>query len=437
MSKQRVSVIGAGLAGVEASLQLAKRNVQVDLYEMKGIRLNPVQKLKTFAELVCSNSFRSDQLENAAGLLKSELRLLGSEVMLAADRFRIPAGSALAVDRNAFSEYLTDRIKSEPLIRIIEKEVVEIPEGVVIVASGPLSSDPLAKTLRKLTGEESLYFYDAVAPIIDFTSIDMEKAYFKNRYDKGDGKYINCPMTRAEYDSFHEAVLTAECVESKDFEEKIFEGCMPFETMARRGYDTLRYGPMKPVGLAQEGKDKPYAVVQLRQDNLAGSLYNIVGFQTHLTFPEQKRIIRMIPGLENARIVRYGVMHKNIFVNSPATLTATYQLKKHPDIFIAGQLSGVEGYVESIGSAMVAQYNAYRRINGLEQKEFPQETMIGAQAFYLANADPKHFQPMNANFGLMMSLEAKHRKHERKTLFANRSIEAIKSFMEMNDFDKQ
>ncbi len=434
MQEPRVSVVGAGLAGVEVSLQLAKSGIGVDLYEMKTIRKNPVQKLDSFAELVCSNSFRSDQLDNAAGLLKQELRMLDSQIMEMADHFRIPAGSALAIDREKFSQGLTGQIRTNPFIRVFEREVTSIPEGIVVLATGPLTSDRLARAIGRLTGRESLFFYDAVAPIVEFDSIDMEKAYFKNRYDKGDGKYINCPMTKAEYDLFHEALINAQCVQVKDFEARIFEGCMPVETMAKRGYDTLRYGPMKPVGLEKEGEKRPYAVVQLRQDNLAGSLYNIVGFQTHLTYPEQKRIIHMIPGLEAAKIVRYGVMHKNIYVDAPRVLTDTYQLKENPHIFVAGQLSGVEGYVESVGSAMVVAHNIARLLSGKRPEAFPVVTILGAQAHYIANAEPGRFQPMNANFGLLPPLEEKHRKSDRKHLLANRSLEAMKEFMEMNLF---
>ncbi len=435
LNKLKVSVIGAGLAGVEASLQLAKRNVQVSLYEMKKIKRSPAHSLETFAELVCSNSFRSNQIENACGLMKAELRLLGSEVIKAADKYQIPAGSALAVDRDLFSEYLTSQIRRNPLITVYDEEMDHIPDGITIIATGPLTSEALIEKIIALTGEGSLYFYDAVAPIIDFESIDMDIAYFKNRYDKGEGKYINCPMTKEEYDIFYAELIKAQCAIIKDFELKVFEGCMPFEEMAKRGYQTLLYGPMKPVGLEKTGEKRPFAVVQLRQDNMAGSLYNIVGFQTHLTFKEQKRIISLIPGLKNAQIVRYGVMHKNTFVNAPHVLDATYQMKHHPDKFIAGQLSGVEGYVESIGSGLIAGINAAKLIRGQQPIAFPKDTALGSQADYIANADPKLFQPMNANFGLFPPFELKRSKKDRKSLMTKRSLDSIIRMLEMNDID--
>jgi len=428
-------VIGAGLAGVEASLQLAKRNIPVNLYEMKKIRKSPVHVRDTFAELVCSNSFRSDQLENAVGLMKEELRRLGSFVIGAADKFRIPAGSALAVDRELFSEELTDLVRSNPLITVHDVEMDQIPEGIVIIATGPLTSDGLVERIRELTGEEALYFFDAVAPIVEFDSIDMKIAYYKNRYDKGDGKYINCPMNKDEYDRFYDAVINAKAVETKAFEMRVFEGCMPFEEMAKRGYHTLLYGPMKPVGLEQPDTKRPYAVVQLRQDNRAGSLYNIVGFQTHLTFGEQKRIINMIPGLAQARIVRYGVMHKNIFVNAPKVLSATYRMKAYPRIFIAGQLAGVEGYVESVASGLIAGINAAKLFREEAPVVFPKATAIGSQADYIANAEPDHFQPMNANFGLFPPIEGKYRRREKKQAYANRSLDTISAILEMKAID--
>ncbi len=433
---QRVIVIGAGLAGVEASLQLAKRNVAVTLYEMKPNTKSPAHKLDTFAELVCSNSFRSDNLENACGLMKAELRLLDSEVIKAADRFRVPAGSALAVDRDRFSEYLTELLEINPLIEILNEEATAIPEAeIAIIATGPLTSPALAEDLRRFTGTESLYFFDAVAPIVDFASIDMQVAYFKNRYDKGDGLYINCPLTKTEYDTFYQELVNAECVQEKDFELKVFEGCMPIEEMARRGYKTLTYGPLKPVGLTKPGADRPYAVVQLRQDNLAGTLYNLVGFQTHLTYAEQRRLIRMIPGLGKANIVRYGVMHRNTFLNGPKLLHPTYQFKKAANLFAAGQLSGVEGYVESIGSGLIAGINAAKLARGMQTITFPQETTLGAQAHYLANADGDNFQPMNVNFGLLPPITTQHHKKERRARFATRSLDSLRQLLEVNHFD--
>jgi methylenetetrahydrofolate--tRNA-(uracil-5-)-methyltransferase len=432
----QVTVIGAGLAGVEASHQLARRGIPVKLYEMKKIKNNPAQHSEGFAELVCSNSLRSDSLENAVGLLKEELRRLDSLVLRAAEATRVPAGSALAVDRTAFSEYLTREIRNHPLIEIVEEEVLEIPEGYVIIATGPLTTDALFGAIKRMTGEDTLYFFDAAAPIIETDSIDMNIAYFKSRYDKGEATYLNCPMTRAEYDHWYEELLHAECVVPKEFEMKVFEGCMPFEEMAKRGRETLLYGPMKPVGLERPDGSRPYAVVQLRQDNLSASMYNVVGFQTHLTFPEQQRILRMIPGLENAKIFRYGVMHKNTFLNAPKILNACYQFKADPRIFFAGQLSGVEGYVESVGSAMIAALNMANLVRGKALHPFPETTALGAQAFYLAHTDPKDFQPMNVNHGIFPPILDKHSKRIRKSLFAERSLQALKEMMEAGLFDE-
>ncbi len=426
MSYPQVTVVGAGLAGVEAAYQLAIRGIPVQLVEMKKIKKSPAHHLDGFAELVCSNSFRSDSLENAAGLLKAELRELGSIVMQVADATAVPAGSALAVDRIGFSERLTELIRSNPEITVVDAEATAIPDGPVILASGPLTSDALFAAIHTLTGEDALYFFDAAAPIIEFDSIDMNKAYFKSRYDKGEATYINCPMTEAEYDRWHREVLTAECVVTKAFEWKVFEGCMPFEEMARRGRLTLAYGPMKPVGLETADGKRPFAVVQLRQDDAAASLYNIVGFQTHLTFPEQRRILRMIPGLENAVFARYGVMHRNAFINAPKIIDEHYSMKKDPRIFFAGQLSGVEGYIESVGSAMVAALNMARFVRNMPPLTFPPVTAIGSQAKYLATAAPASFQPMNANFGLFPPLGFSHRHHDRRTLYAERALAAIR-----------
>ncbi|HPF42996.1 MAG TPA: methylenetetrahydrofolate--tRNA-(uracil(54)-C(5))-methyltransferase (FADH(2)-oxidizing) TrmFO [Bacillota bacterium] len=428
MGEKSITVIGAGLAGVEAALQIANRNVVVDLYEMKKIRKSPAHKSDDFAELVCSNSLRSDSLENAVGLMKAEMRLLKSEVIEAADKCRVPAGSALAVDRNMFSSYLTEKVRKNPLITIHEEEMKKIPEGIVIIATGPLTDGELASSITKITGQEALYFYDAVAPIIEFDTIDMNVAYYKNRYDKGDGMYINCPMDKDEYDAFYNALIDAKCAPIHDFEMKVFEGCMPVEEMARRGYETLLYGPMKPVGLERDEK-RPYAVVQLRQDDLAGTLYNIVGFQTHLLFSEQKKLIRMIPGLKDAKIVRYGVTHRNSYVKAPEVLLSTYQMKNNNNVFIAGQLSGVEGYVESIASGLVAGINAYRLFSRFEPLRFPLETAIGSQANYLEFASPSQFQPMNANFGLFPALDMKYKKRDKKGLLAKRSMETMEEFI--------
>lgn len=430
-----VHVIGAGLAGVEASYQLAKRGIRVKLHEMKKIKKSPAHNLDTFAELVCSNSFRSDSILNAAGLLKAELRMMNSIVISCADKTRVPAGSALAVDRDLFSQFCTKAIKNHPLIEIIDEEVTSIPEGYVLIATGPLTSDALFEKIRTLTGEDTLYFFDAAAPIIETDSINMEIAYMKSRYDKGEATYINCPLSKAEYEHWYEELIHAECVIPKDFEMKVFEGCMPIEEMAKRGPQTMTFGPMKPVGLRKPDGSRPYAVVQLRQDNLSKSLYNIVGFQTHMKFGEQQRIIRMIPGLENANIVRYGVMHRNSYINAPKLLNDVYQLKEHPRIFVAGQLSGVEGYVESVGSAMIASVNLARIILGKEKISFPIETAMGSQAHYLANSEPKHFQPMNANFGIFPPLLDSHFKKQRKEMYAQRSLESLKNFLEMNDIE--
>lgn len=436
MNFPQVTVIGAGLAGVEAAYQLAKRGIPVRLYEMKKIKKSPAHKLDSFAELVCSNSLRSDSIENAVGLLKEELRQLDSLVMKAADATRVPAGSALAVDRIAFSEYLTETIRHTPGIDIIDEEIKEIPEGFVVIATGPLTSDALAEALRQKTGEDALYFFDAAAPIIETDSIDMDIAYLKSRYDKGEATYINCPMSKAEYDAWYEELIHAECVIPKDFELKVFEGCMPFEEMARRGKETLLYGPMKPVGLQRPDGSRPYAVVQLRQDNLSASMYNIVGFQTHLTFPEQQRILRMIPGLQNAKIIRYGVMHKNTFINAPKILNEFYQMKSDPRIFIAGQLSGVEGYVESVGSGMIAALNMANLVRDRSLAAFPKETALGAQAHYLAHTTPSFFQPMNVNHGIFPPITGRHMKRSRKSLHAERGQKALKGFLEAHPFDE-
>jgi len=431
-----VNIIGAGLAGSEAAYQLAKRNIKVKLYESKKIKKTPAQNLEGFAELVCSNSLRSDSLMNAAGVMKAELRQLDSLVLKAADKYCVPAGNALAVDRDLFSQYITDELINHPNIEIIHEEVTSIPDGPTIIASGPLTHEPLTQAIKDFLGEDMLYFYDAIAPVIEADSIDMKKAYFKSRYDKGEADYINCPMTEEEYTKWYEALVHARTTEVKDFEMKVFEGCMPFEEMAKRGYKTLLFGPLKPVGLAREGEERPFAVVQLRQDNLKKTMYNLVGFQTHLTFSEQKRIIRMIPGLEKANIIRYGIMHRNTFINAPNSINACYQAKARDDLFFAGQLSGVEGYVESIASGFVAGYNMARFIKGLSLRKLPEVTAIGSQADYIANANIDSFQPMNTNFGLFPDLTFKHKKKERKMLYANRAIEAINQWIKDDDFDE-
>ncbi len=429
--KKEVNVIGAGLAGAEAAYQLAKRGIEVNLYEMKRIKKNDVQKLDTFAELVCSNSLRSNDIHNAAGLMKEELRKLDSLVIKIADETKLPAGSALAVDREIFSKLITEALLENPKIHIYDKEITNIDfDKYTIIATGPLTSDALMVKIEEFLGDDILYFYDAIAPIIEYDSINMDVAYFKSRYDKGSPDYINCPMTKEEYDNWYKEVINAKTVEVKDFEKNIFEGCMPFEEMARRGEKTLLFGPMKPVGLGKEDERRPYAVVQLRQDNLRKSLYNIVGFQTHLTFPEQKRIIHMIPGLERANIVRYGIMHRNSFINAPKSINQYYQSKKNSKIFFAGQLSGIEGYVESIGSGLIAGINMSRFVRNMDLFEFSQYTALGSQSFYISHAESLYFQPMNTNFGIFPDLNTKHHKKQRKELYAMRSLKAIDEMIE-------
>lgn len=429
-----INVIGAGLAGSEAAWQAARLGVPVRLYEMKPEKRTPAHSYSGFAELVCSNSLRSLQLSNAIGLLKEELRRLGSLIMESADANTVPAGAALAVDRYAFSDYITDKIKSHPLIEVIPCEVTEIPEGITVVASGPLTSDALAETIHGMLGEGYLSFFDAAAPIVDFASVDMTKAYFASRYGKGEASYINCPMEKDEYDRFYEALVTAEEAHIKDFDKKelkVFEGCMPVEVMAKRGRDTLLYGPLKPVGLPYPGTDRePYAVVQLRAENAAGTMYNLVGFQTHLTFGEQKRVFGMIPGLENAEFLRYGVMHRNTYLNSPKLLSADYSLMKSPDIFFAGQMTGVEGYIESTSSGWLAGVNAARRALGLEPAVPEKKTVIGALAGYVSDRTVTNFQPMNANFGIVdpLGYRVKGGKTAKNEALAKRALDCIDTF---------
>ena len=403
-----VSVIGAGLAGSECAWQLAQRGIQVTLYEMKPEKRTPAHHTDAFAELCCSNSLRGAGLENAVGLLKEELRRLGSLILSCADETRVEAGGALAVDRHGFANLVTERIRSHPNITVIPGEVTEIPEGEVIIASGPLTSDALAETLERLLGEGcGLHFYDAAAPLVSAASVDMESAWFGSRYDKGTADYVNCPMTEEEYAAFWEALTTAQEAEVHGFEDsQVFEGCMPVEVMARRGRDTLRYGPLKPRGLKdpKTGRE-PYAVVQLRRDNAQGSIYNLVGFQTHLRFPEQKRVFSMIPALRDAEYLRYGVMHRNTFLDSPRYLNRYYQLKSEPRIVFAGQMTGVEGYVESAASGFLAGIELARRLRGMEPIDFPQETAIGALGLYVSNGSIGNFQPRNVNFGIIPPLD--------------------------------
>ena len=429
---KKVIVIGAGLAGSEAAWQLAKRGAKVDLYEMRPQKMTPAHKTENFGELVCSNSLRANNITNAVGLLKEEMRMLDSIIIKCADATQVPAGGALAVDRDKFSEMITETIKNHPNINVIGEELPTIPKGdvPVIVATGPLTSDALSQDIRNYTKQDGLYFYDAAAPIIEKDSIDMEKVYLKSRYDKGEAAYLNCPMTKEEFFNFYNELINAEAAPLKEFEKEIyFEGCMPFEEMAKRGEKTLLFGPMKPVGLEDPKTDKrPYAVVQLRQDNSEGTLYNIVGFQTHLKWGEQKRIINLIPGLENANIVRYGVMHRNTYLNSPQLLEKTYRLKEEKNIYFAGQMTGVEGYVESAASGIVAALNA---LYNTEDKEvvFPTETMIGAMANYIVDNTSKNFQPMNANFGIIKPLPERIKdKKEKYERYAKRSLEMLENF---------
>ena len=434
----QVRIFGAGLAGCEAAWQAAQRGVEVTLFEMKPQKFTPAHHSKGYAELVCSNSLRSDRITVASGLLKEELARMGSLIMEAAYATRVAAGSALAVDRERFSGYITEKIQNHPLITVVETEITELPsDGITVVATGPLTSDAFADWLKDNLVGEGLHFFDAVAPIVEASSINMDVAFFASRYNKGDADYINCPMTREQYDAFYNALITAEEAELKDFDKdlKVFEGCMPVEVMAKRGYDTLRYGPLKPVGLVDSRTDsRSYAVVQLRREDEEGSMYNLVGFQTHLTFPAQKRVFSMIPGLENAEFLRYGVMHRNTYLPSPELLDADYRLRKGyggGQVYFAGQMTGVEGYIESTGSGFVAGLNAARMALGLEPLIFPQTTMIGAMAHYISHGGLGDFVPMNANFGIIPSLDhrVKGGKVARYEVYAARALEALDGVM--------
>ena len=405
---KKIKIYGAGLAGCEAAWQAAKRGVSVELYEMKPQKFSPAHHSEGFAELVCSNSLRSDSVTNAVGLLKEELRRMGSLIMEAADATRVPAGSALAVDRDKFSQYITKKITEHPNITVIREEARAVEDCVTVIATGPLTSDVFSEYIQKELVGEGLHFFDAAAPIVDFESIDMGIAFFASRYDKGDADYINCPMNEEQYNAFWEALVSAEEAQLKEFDRqeqkklKVFEGCMPVEIMAKRGRDTLLFGPLKPVGLVDKRVGKTaHAVVQLRRENAEGTMYNLVGFQTHLTFPEQRRVFRMIPGLENAEFLRYGVMHRNTYINSPDKLDCTYRLTSRPNIFFAGQMTGVEGYIESAGSGFVAGVNAVCAVMGQEPVTFPKTTMIGAMAIYVSQGGTADFVPMNANFGII------------------------------------
>ena len=424
-----VQVIGAGLAGSEAAWQLALRGIPVELVEMKPGKMTPAHHSPDFAELVCSNSLRGDRLENAVGLLKEELRRMGSLILQCAEATKVEAGGCLAVDRYGFSALVTEKLRSHPLITIRSQEVTQVPRGPVIVATGPLTSDALSDAIGAyFGGQEYLHFFDAAAPLVTAESIDMGKAWRASRYDRGTADYINCPLSREEYDRFYEALISAQEAEVHGFEDKnVFEGCMPVEVMARRGYDTLRFGPMKPVGLAdpRTGKD-PYAVVQLRQDNAQGSVYNLVGFQTHLKFPEQKRVFSMIPGLEKAEFVRYGVMHRNTFLRSPGLLDRFYADLRDPMVAFAGQMTGVEGYVESTASGFLAAVAMAYKVRGQEPPEFPKETAIGALGAYISDTTVANFQPMNVNFSILTPLERRIKPKSAKNLaISQRSLAII------------
>ena len=432
---KNVIVIGAGLAGSEAVYQLAKRGYNVKLYEMRPMKMTSAHKTEGFAELICSNSLRAAGIENAVGLLKEEMRKLDSLIIKAADATRVEAGGALAVDRDAFSKYITDTIKNMKNVEIIYEEVTKIPDGPVIIASGPLTSDSLHIEIQNLLGENYMYFYDAIAPIVTYDSIDMNKVFLASRYNKGEAAYLNCPMNEEEFNKFYDFLIHADKVIPHDLEMKVFEGCMPIEEMALRGRQTLLFGPMKPVGLDDPKTGRwPYAVVQLRQDNLAKSLYNLVGFQTHLKFGEQKKLLELIPGLEKANIVRYGVMHRNTYINSKKLLNKGYQLIKNPNIFFAGQMTGVEGYVESASSGLIAGINMARFLEGKDILDLDATTAIGALANYISYhaeiEQPDTFEPMNVNFGIFNALERKVYKKERKMAYAKRALENLNKILD-------
>ncbi len=435
-----INVFGAGLAGCEAAWQIAQRGIKVKLYEMKPIKYTPAHQDENFAELICSNSLKADRLESAAGLLKEEMRNLSSLLVECADKTRVPAGGALAVDRDKFSALVSEKIKSHENIEVIYKEVGEIPnDGINIVATGPLTSDALATEIEKLC-EGSLSFFDAAAPIVSAETLDMNKCFFASRYGKGDADYINCPMNKEEYEVFYNELVNAQRAQVKDFDmrnPKVYEGCMPVEVMAQRGMDTLRYGPLKPVGLTDPRTDRrPWAVVQLRTENLEKTMYNLVGFQTNLKFSEQKRVFGLIPGLENAEFLRYGVMHRNTFLNSPTLLKADYSLKSNENIFFAGQITGVEGYMESASSGLIAGINAVKRLKGLDTLCLPKTTMIGALSLHVSSSVSKDFQPMGANFGVLPALEEHIRdKKLRYNALSQRALVDLKNYVEENCFE--
>ena len=425
----KTKVIGAGLAGCEAAYQLAKRGIKVQLYEQKPLKRHPAFKTDGYAELICSNSLRSDDLLNAVGLLKQEMRELDSLIMAAADRYRIPAGKSLAVDRHGFSDAITQIVNDHPNIEVLHEEVTEIdPDVPTVIAAGPLCEGKLAESLSKLCRKDFLHFYDAVSPIVEKDSIDFSSAYYKSRYDDSDGgDYINCPLNREEFDVFYEKVMNAQKIQVHDIDdEKYFEGCMPFEEMARRGYKTLLFGPMKPVGLEYDGI-KPYAVVQLRKDNAIDTLYNVVGFQTHLTFKAQEEVLKSVPALKDVHIVRYGVMHRNTYINSPGILNSRYQFIEYPNLFAAGQISGVEGYVESAASGLYAGIGMYAYLSGKDIPQLGPDTMIGAMAHYISDPNILKLEPMNANFGIFRC-EYSGAKSEKKKYFSEHALKVIKEY---------
>lgn len=426
---ENVTIIGGGLAGSEAAWQLARRGIHVTLYEMRPESSTPAHKTHYLAELVCSNSLRSDSLDNAVGLLKEEMRALDSIIIEAADKNRVPAGGALAVDREGFSKFITEKIVTHPNIEVVRAHLEQLPDGPVVVATGPLSSQAISQAILDTIGEEYLYFYDAAAPIVDISSLNLNKIFKASRYDRG-SDYLNCPMTENEYKTFWNELIEAETVALKEFEDqKVFEGCMPIEVMAKRGIDTLRYGPLKPVGLTDPTTgEEPYAVVQLRQDDRRATMYNLVGFQTNLKFSEQKRVFSMIPGLENSKFIRYGVMHRNTFINAPRALNKYYQLEREPRIFFAGQITGVEGYVESASSGIVAGINMAMYVKGMPLIDFTDITAIGALAHYVSDSNIKDFQPMNVNFGIIRPLDTRIRnRRERNKQIGERALSMIET----------
>lgn len=432
--REKVTVIGGGLAGVEAAWQLKKENIQVDLYEMKPVKFSPAHHMETLAELVCSNSLKAKRVESAAGLLKQEMRHFGSICMECADLCEVPAGGALAVDRDIFSKLITEKIESEPLLNVIHREVTQIPEGNVIIAAGPLASDALSESIAALCGD-GLHFFDAAAPIVSSDSIDMDNAFTASRYERGgESDYINCPMNKQEYEDFYNALISAESASLHSFDKRkdVYEGCMPIEVMASRGMDTMRFGPLKPVGLKDpKTGHRPWAVLQLRKENADGTMYNLVGFQTNLKFPEQKRVFSMIPALKNAEFLRYGVMHRNTFIDSPRLLNGDFSFKGRENLFFAGQITGVEGYMESACSGILAGINMARYLKGKKTLVLPKTTMTGALQRYISDETVKNFQPMGANFGVLPPIEPKIRdKQQRYAAISSRGLDELKNYLE-------